>query len=174
MRVMSVSLVFCLVVLCTGLYLTDEKPAWLPIIGDREHVLVFIVPDRRRLQGVFDVADPAHVAARSSGGLAFADGRIAAADAEAASDLINRLGWIDREIELFEPGARSDPFASAGGVPAAAATSEAGNGWLTGSSETKMSVSERRERLRQLSGQHDLSRGQQIFVMRAMADGIEQ
>ena len=89
MRMMSVSLVSCLLLLCTGFYVTIEKPAWLPIIGDRGHVLVFLVPDRRRLQDVFDVANPSQVAALSPRGLAFADGRIAAADAEAASDLIN-------------------------------------------------------------------------------------
>lgn len=176
MRMMSVSLVACVVVLCSGLFVAVEKPAWLPAaLGGRDEVLVFLVSSPRRLQDFAAVIEPGRIAAQSTRGLALQNGRVAAVDAAAASDLINALGWVDRRIEILdarraEPGAPASPT---GGARASASAAEASGDWLTGGADTQMSDEARRDRLRELSGQPNLTRGEQLFVMRAMADGIE-
>lgn len=172
MRMMMFSLVTCLFVLCGGFYVAIEKPEWMPAMDDRELVIVLLVENDNRLRDILEVANPLDIAARSKRGVAFSAGRIAAIDEEAASELINHLGWIDRRIEVLEPGMKP-PAEIVTAASSSEERDETIDSWLMGSGETKMSASERREKLKRLTGKKKLSRGEQIFVMRAMADGLE-
>jgi hypothetical protein len=175
MRMMSISLASCLVVLSFGVYAAVEKPTWLPGLAAEDSVLVLLVRSERQIEQLGRTASPTRVAAVTPRGIAFHTGHIAAVDQAAASDLINDLGWIDRRIELLTPG---EGAGSRMGAPTqtigdtASEAPEAPGDWLMGSGETTMSAEKRRARLRELSGKRELSRGEQIFVMRALADDI--
>lgn len=131
-------------------------------------VLVLFVG--RHFDRIVDTINPDRVLAVVPGAIATHDGLIMAVDAAAVGEAISEAGWIDRSIEIFDAGKDDDGprWADAGDDSRRVADGDSSDFAAPGASE-----SDRRERLRELMGKKELSRGEQIFVMSAMNDGIE-
>lgn len=82
---------------------TSEPAQWIPeikaMIDPPEPVLVVVVGNRALVQSVRQAISPDRIVADGVDVFALVDRRIIAANAEAASDPINQLGWIDEPIE---------------------------------------------------------------------------
>ena len=88
-----------------GVLLLVSKPAdWLPQLSDfikpAEPVLVVIVGSPNLVDSVRQAVSSDRIVADTGDAFALVDRRVIAASADAASGPINRLGWIDREIEV--------------------------------------------------------------------------
>jgi len=64
-------------------------------------VLVVVVGSREWVESVRSAIDPERIVDDTGDAFALDNLRVVAANAEVASDSINRLGWIEREIELI-------------------------------------------------------------------------
>ncbi|MFT5441873.1 MAG: hypothetical protein ACI8W3_000915 [Myxococcota bacterium] len=83
---------------------TSQPAEWIPgivaMIDPPEPVLVVVVGNRVLVQSVRRAISPDRIAADGVDAFALVDRRVIAANAEAASDPINQLGWIDDPIEM--------------------------------------------------------------------------
>lgn len=91
---------------CIGILIVSSQPAeWISRITEfvkpRDSVLVLIVGSKSGVQRVRAAISDDRVVAETEGAFALRSRRIVAESPEAASDSINQLGWIDKEIELI-------------------------------------------------------------------------
>ncbi len=140
--------------LAAGLFLALERPTWLAAVADAEPVLVIVVGDRSRVALMREAVDPARIVADSPDAIALAEGRLFAADAVAVSDSLERAGWTDRKIEIFTVSKSGD------------SQRRGGSGAERGERDPRM------ERLMELMNKPRLSRGEALFVLSAMNDGL--
>lgn len=141
-------------VLSAGLFITLERPAWIPVLGQEEEpILVFLVGDRDAVSAVKRAIDPSRIVAETDEAFALVEGRMIAAGPEAVSEPLTAAGWIDRRVELFPLPRRRDT---------AAASGKGGGG----------SDDPRFDRLMDLMNKPTLSHGEALFVMTAMNDGL--
>lgn len=139
-----------------GTFLALERPAWLPVWGKTERVLVFVVGSRDRVELVRKAVDPRRIVGESADAVALVEGRIVAANADAVGAIYQRIGWMDRRIEMFDVR-RAEHLKRTRG--------QGGSG---GDADE-----ERLAKLRALVEKPTLTAGEQMFVLQAMADGIE-
>jgi len=156
MRSALLSLTVAMFVLAGGIFLALERPAWLPLLGEKERVLVFVVGNQQGVDRVRSAVRRERVVASTPHAIALAEGRIVAVDADSASEPIMQAGWMDRDIELFHVE-KADPLTRA-----------------RASKQTGGDVDpERLDKLRALVHKPTLTAGEQLFVLQAMNDGIE-
>lgn len=145
-------LVFAALVMAT--VVVFEGRSWTNHFGvtEAEPVLVFVIPEIERARRVRAATQPDRIVWEGADGLALKGGRVVALDLDRAGDVIEQAGWIDRPIQIvrLDDPATSDEVGSEGG-----------------------SDPERAARLRELINKPTLTRGEQIFVLSAMNDGLE-
>jgi len=149
--------VSCLAVLCIGTVVATQRPEWLPEViqpGDPP-ILVFLVGDARAVAHLREVVADERVVVESPRAVAMVEERIVAADADAASDLLNRADWVERDVELFTV-APKDWLGTRRRGPAAGDVDP-----------------ERLARLREIARKPTLSAGEQMLVLQAMNEGIQ-
>ncbi|MGH0035147.1 MAG: hypothetical protein ACQGVK_08955 [Myxococcota bacterium] len=154
---MFLASVTAMIVLAGGLFVALERPDWVPVVGGgagEEPVLIFLVGSRGGVESVKQAVDPARIVAESPDAIALAEGRMVATTADAASAPLMAAGWGDREIELFVV-AKND------GLDRKARSGKGG-----GSDDPRFG------RLMELMNKPTLSRGEALFVMQAMNDGV--
>ena len=125
-------------------------------IAEEEPVFVFTSPHEGSFELVKAAIDPGRVVVGASDGIALEGGRLYVRDVAVAGDLIETAGWVSRPIQIVTLGMLDEAGAEA-----------------AGRATSGMSREERLARLRQLVHKPTLTRGEQIFVLQAMNDGIE-
>ncbi len=126
-------------------------------LAEQDPVLVFVIPGLENARRLRASITPERIVWQGNQGLALAGGRILALNLDDAGDVIEAAGWVDRPIQIVQ---LDDPKREEG------TEGEAG-------SEGGLSREERLTRLRGLVNQPTLSRGEQLFVLSAMNDGLE-
>ncbi len=142
-----------------GTYLAMERPEWLPVYGEQERVMVFLVGSQAGVEHVKRAVNPDRIVASTPEALALIEGRIIATNAEAVSEPLTMAGWIDHEIEIFTV-AKEDHLKDA----------RAKSGCASGSCND--ADPERMEKLQALMQKETLTYGEQMFVLQAMNDGV--
>lgn len=118
-------------------------------------VLVFVVPQPESKQRIRKAVSQDRVVWEGEAGFALVGERVVTSSFEQAGEVIKGAGWLDRPIRIVT--LQADPEEEG-------AESEAGS---------PASREARRKRLLELVNQPTLSRGEQMFVLAAMNDGIE-
>ena len=125
-------------------------------IVEEDPILVFVVPRPESAARIRSVVSPERILWEGDAGFALVGDRVITTSFDQAGEVIMGAGWIDRPIQIVtldaDPDAEED--AEAGG-------------------EGKASPEARRKRLLELVHKPTLSRGEQMFVLSAMNDGIE-
>lgn len=127
-------------------------------VVEEEPVLVFVIPDVQNARTVRAAIAPDRIALQTEQGLALIGGRIVALNLDDAGDVIEAAGWVERPIQIvrLEDPSTDDAVGEEGGDGLAPADRAA-----------------RQARLRSLVSKKTLTRGEQMFVLSAMNDGIE-
>jgi len=121
-------------------------------LAEEEPVLVFVIPGVENARRLRAAIAPERIVWQGKQGLALAGGRVLALNLDAAGDVIEFAGWVDRPIQIVR---LEDPHREEG-------------------EESKgASRPERLARLRSLVNKPTLTRGEQMFVLSAMNDGLE-
>jgi hypothetical protein len=152
----AVLAVISFAILSGGTYLALERPSWVPLVGEKDKILVMLVANRAGVARVRASVDPARIVAESADAIALVEGRIIAAGAEAVSGPYTEAGWMDRELQFLSV-AQADPMGAARQANAGGAGVDP----------------ERQARIRELVSKPTLSAGEQMFVLQAMNDGVE-
>lgn len=121
-------------------------------ITEKDPVLVFVIPSLENARKVRAAIAPERIALQSQKGLALTGGRVVALSLDDAGDVIEEAGWVDHPIQIVR---LEDPGP------------EDGEEFEPGSDEARLA------RLRSLVNKPTLTRGEQMFVLMAMNDGIE-
>jgi len=121
---------------------------------EEDTVLVFVIPIPENATRVRSVVSQDRVIWEGDAGFALVGDRVITSSLDSAGEVIKAAGWIDRPIQIVTLAATPDEEAE--GDAGNPATREA-----------------RRERLLGLVNKPTLSRGEQMFVLAAMNDGIE-
>jgi hypothetical protein len=121
-------------------------------VAEKDPVLVFVIPSVENARKVRAAVAPERIALQSQKGLALMGGRVVALNLDDAGDVIEEAGWVDHPIQIVR---LEDP------EPAE------GEQFESGSDEARLA------RLRSLVDKPTLTRGEQMFVLMAMNDGIE-
>jgi hypothetical protein len=121
-------------------------------LSEKDPVLVFVIPGIENARRVRAAIASDRIEWKGKEGLALAGGRVVALNLDDAGEVIEGAGWIDRPIQIVR---LENPD------PAQASELEAG------SDEGRLA------RLRSLVNKPTLTRGEQMFVLMAMNDGIE-
>jgi len=121
-------------------------------VTEKDPVLVFVIPSVENARRVRAAIAPERIALQSQQGLALMGGRVVALSLDDAGDIIEEAGWVDHPIQIVR---LEDPGP------------EEGEEFEPGSDEARLA------RLRSLVHKPTLSRGEQMFVLMAMNDGIE-
>jgi hypothetical protein len=122
-------------------------------LAEPDPVLVFVIPQRENARRVRAAIDPDRIEWQGLEGLALVGGRVIASDLDAAGNVIEAAGWVDRPIQIVRlenPESRRQDDSLDG---------ESG--------------SDRLARLRNLLNKPTLTPTEQMFVLIAMNDGIE-
>lgn len=127
----------------------------LGLVEEDEPVLVFEIPHPERLAMVRQAISDERVLEEQDGGFSVHGGRVYVQDVGRAGDFIERGGWIDQPVQIVGLGMDSE---EGGGDERA---------------RSAMTPEERQARLYELVKKPSLSRGEQMFVLQAMNDGIE-
>ena len=130
-----------------------ERMGW---VEEEEPVFVFAIPHEGAFEGVKAAIDPARVVVGESDGIALQGGRLYVRDVAVAGDLITNAGWVSRPVQIVSLGMLDGADAEAARRVASGLNRE-----------------ERLARLRLLVHKPTLTRGEQLFVLPAMNDGIE-
>lgn len=117
-------------------------------------VLVFVVPQPENTRRIRSAVPNERVLWESEAGFALVGERVITSSFEAAGEVIKGAGWLDRPIQIVTLDADPEEELESDGVSPA-------------------SREDRRKRLLELVHQPTLSRGEQMFVLQAMNDGIE-
>lgn len=123
------------------------------LIEEDEPVLVFTIPHPERFAGIKRAVVPDRIVRESDLGFALEGGRVYVQDFAAAGPLIKDSGWLDQPIQIVSLGVDEEEGAEEGGPH-------------------PLSDDERLARLRSLVKKKTLTRGEQMFVLAAMNDGI--
>jgi hypothetical protein len=121
---------------------------------EEDPVLVFVIPAPENAARVRSVVSPERVLWEGEAGFALVGDRVIASGFDSAGEVIKGAGWIGRPIQIVTLDA--DPDEKAEGDAGDPASRES-----------------RRARLLELVHKPTLSRGEQMFVLSAMNDGIE-
>ncbi len=123
---------------------------------DGDPVLVFVIPSPQNAERVRSAVSKDRILWEGEAGFAVVGDRVITSSYEDAGQVIKGAGWVDRPIQIvtLEANAEEDDDGEGG-------------------SDHPMSDEARRERLLSLVNQPTLSRGEQMFVLSAMNDGIE-
>lgn len=126
-------------------------------VVEEEPVLVFVIPDVANARTVRAAIAPDRIALQTTQGLALVGGRVIALNLDDAGDVIEAAGWVERPIQIvrLEDPSRDDAMGEEGAEGVDPADRAA-----------------RMERLRSLVNKPTLTRGEQMFVLSAMNDGI--
>jgi hypothetical protein len=148
-------LLFAALIMGTFVALEGERIGKEMGLIEGDPVLVFVVPQPENKQRIRTAVSEERVVWEGEAGFALVGERVVTSSFEQAGEVIKGAGWLDRPIRIVtlqadpeEEGAESDA-----GSPA--------------------SREARRKRLLELVNQPTLSRGEQMFVLQAMNDGIE-
>lgn len=144
-----------LVALAVGVFEGDALAERLGVGASAEPVLVFEIPHPQHFAQVRSAISTDRVFEEGQGGFSLRGGRVYVQDVGEAGDLIERAGWVERPIQIVSLGMDDESEAGADDKPA------------------PISREEREARLRSLVNKPSLTRGEQIFVLSAMNDGIE-
>jgi hypothetical protein len=133
-----------------------EGRGWFESAGlmEKDPVLVFVIPSIENARRVRSAVSAERVHWEGQPGLAIVDGRVVALSLDDAAEVVEKAGWVDRPIQIVR---LDDPRHEPG----------------DGSPEDLASREARANRLRELVHKPMLSRGEQMFVLAAMNDGIE-
>lgn len=129
----------------------------LGLIEQDEPVLVFSIPHPDQFAKVRAAVSPDRILWEDEDGMALAGQRIYVTDVTHAGAIIKQAGWIDQPIQIVGLGSVDEDDD---------AESEDG-------SATPMDREARVKRLRGLVNKPTLTRGEQMFVLSAMNEGIE-
>lgn len=123
-------------------------------IVEEDPILVFVIPQPQNAARIRSVVSSERVLWEGDAGFALVGDRVVTTSYDQAGEVIMGAGWIDRPIQIVTLDADLDEEdeAKAGG---------------------QASPEARRERLLELVNKPTLSRGEQMFVLSAMNDGIE-
>lgn len=130
-----------------------QSLGWIDVSEDP--VLVFTIPQDGNLARVRTAIHDERVLWEGDAGFALVGGRIYVKSPEQAGDLIKIGGWVDRPIKIVGLGMHTEE--------------SAGND----SPVVALNREERMVQLRKLVNKPSLTRGEQIFVLQAMNDGLE-
>ncbi len=122
-------------------------------------VLVFMIPQPARLARVRDAIADDRVLWEGAPGFALVSGRIYVHDLRDAGTLIRTGDWVDRPVQIVSLGMDSE------GPESFEADAREGG--------ARLSREQRLAKIRQLVNKPSLTRGEQIFVLQAMNDGLE-
>jgi len=126
-------------------------------VVEEDPVMVFVIPDLNNARTVRAAIQPERIALQSKQGLALIGGRVIALNLDDAGDVIEQAGWVERPIQIVRlEDPNTDEATGEDGEPVDPADRAA-----------------RQERLRSLVSKPTLTRGEQMFVLSAMNDGIE-
>ena len=120
-----------------------------------EPVLVFTIPNPKHLASIRKAVKADRILEEDDNGIALHGGRVYVNDMSEAGKLISRAGWVERPIQIVSLGVDETEEAEESGT------------------QPKMTREEKLEKLRGLVNKPTLSRGEQMFVLSAMNDGIE-
>jgi hypothetical protein len=121
-------------------------------MAEKDPVLVFVIPDLENARRVRAAIAEERIAWQGAQGLALSGGRVVALNLDDAGDVIEEAGWVDHPIQIVR---LENPEA------------DAEDGLAGGDRELRLA------RLRSLVNKPTLTRGEQMFVLMAMNDGIE-
>jgi len=121
---------------------------------EEDPILVFVIPQPQQAARIRSVVSPERVLWEGDAGFALVGDRVITTSFEQAGEVIMGAGWIDRPIQIVTLDADPDEDAEA----------EVG---------TQASPEARQKRLLDLVNKPTLTRGEQMFVLSAMNDGIE-
>jgi len=126
----------------------------LGLVEEDEPVLIFEIPHPEHLANVRRAIADERVLEEGEGGFSVRGGRVYVQDVGRAGDFIERGGWVDQPVQIVGLGMEAEDDRSDGAEPA-------------------LTPEERRARLYALVKKPTLTRGEQMFVLQAMNDGIE-
>ncbi len=127
----------------------------LGLVEEDEPVLVFTIPHPDHFASVRRAIGDERVLYEDDLGFTLHGGRVYVNDLSQAGSLIKTSGWTDQPIQIVSLGMDSGDESDAEGA------------------QHPMTPEERLARLHELVKQPSLSRGEQMFVLQAMNDGIE-
>ncbi len=151
-------LLFAALIMGTFVALEGENLGKQMGLIEGDPVLVFVVPQPENTRRIRSAVSNERVLWEGDAGFALVGERVITSSFEAAGEVIKGAGWIDRPIQIVTLDA--DPEEDAEEDPVSDAASPA-------------SREDRRKRLLELVHQPTLSRGEQMFILQAMNDGIE-
>jgi len=148
-------LLLAALIMGTFLVLEGENVAKDMGFIEGDNVLVFVVPLPENANRIRSAVSPERVLWEGDAGFALVGERVVTPSLAEAGEVIKQAGWIDRPIRVVTLDA--DPEEDGDDLdPSDPASREA-----------------RLERLRGLVNKPTLTRGEQMFVLKAMNDGIE-
>jgi hypothetical protein len=148
----KIAFLFAILVVMTVAAFEGKNFAKKHGVAEQDPVLVFVIPSVENARKVRAAVAPERIALQSQKGLALMGGRVVALNLDDAGDVIEEAGWVDHPIQIVR---LEDP------EPAE------GEQFESGSDEARLA------RLRSLVDKPTLTRGEQMFVLMAMNDGIE-
>jgi len=149
--------VFAILVTLSFVALEGEKVGQsMGLVEDRDPVLVFTIPHPANFAKVRAAIAPDRILWENENGVALIGERIYVTDVSHAGALISKAQWVDKPIQLVGLGMEEDDAEETGGAPPIGASPE-----------------ERMAHLRSLVKKPTLTRGEQMFVLSAMNDGIQ-
>ncbi len=150
-------LLFAALIMGTFVALEGEQLGKKIGLVEADPVLVFVIPQPENAARIRKAVSDDRILWEGDAGFAFAGDRVIAMSYEEAGSVISGAGWIDRPIQIVTLDADPDEEATADGD----------------GEDAQASPEARRKRLLELVNQPTLSRGEQMFVLSAMNDGIE-
>lgn len=148
----KIGLAFAILVLLTIVAFEGKNLSQRVGLSDMDPVLVFVIPEIENARRVRAAIAPERISWQGKEGLALVGGRVVALNLDDAGEVIEGAGWVDRPIQIVR---LENPAPAEGGD--VEARSDEG----------------RLARLRSLVNKPTLTRGEQMFVLMAMNDGIE-
>jgi hypothetical protein len=147
-------LLFAALIMGTFVALEGENLGKQMGLIEGDPVLVFVVPKPENTRRIRSAVSNERVLWEGDAGFALVGERVITSSFEAAGEVIKGAGWIDRPIQIvtLDADPEEDPVSDAA---------------------SPASREDRRKRLLELVHQPTLSRGEQMFILQAMNDGIE-
>jgi hypothetical protein len=150
-------LLFAALIMGTFVALEGEEIGMKMGLVEADPILVFVIPQPENAARVRSAVSADRILWEGDSGFALVGDRVITTSYEQAGAVIKGAGWIDRPIQIVTLEADPDEEANA----------------EDGGDSGQASPEERRERLLELVNKPTLSRGEQMFVLSAMNDGIE-
>jgi hypothetical protein len=152
----QVGALFAALILGTFMAFEGESLGKKMGILEGDPVLVFVVPRLESARRIRAAVSNDRVIWEGDAGFALLGERVVTSSFEDAGEVIKRAGWLDRPIKIVTLEADAEEGGDGSSEPGSPASREA-----------------RMARLRELVNQPTLTRGEQMFVLQAMNDGIE-